>query len=262
MHAVCLERLFRSAYLTRDPEPSKTRYLATIPKGIAKQFTMARTFGLAVHDAELTWSNLLAVASRMDAEYGYASTDMEPDDPEIWAFSSATMGRPSSLGSPREGTQPIAGYPRESPSSILKSAHAGSSVPYGGSDVMRPPQGNSATSGVRACHHCDRAGHVKADCRRFNGLCLVCGSSSHLIADCPVRRVSMGESFPVGARAPVGGSGVPSSPRGGSSTRNYRGEDRSVRVTFEESPSEGQDVKSAPALNFRAPAGQGASRRS
>jgi hypothetical protein len=58
-------------------------------------------------------------------------------------------------------------------------------------ESRRSPQlvgSQEIVSESRTCYYCNRAGHVKADCRRFNGLCLVCGSPSHQISTCPQRR--------------------------------------------------------------------------
>ena len=38
------------------------------------------------------------------------------------------------------------------------------------------------------CNYCHRPGHYKSDCRVAKRLCLVCGSGSHMLWDCPHRK--------------------------------------------------------------------------
>ena len=263
MHAVKLERLFRGAYPMRDPERSKTlrkRYMATLPKGVAKQFSMARMVGLAVHDAELTWSKLLVVAGRMDAESGYLSTDQETDYPEVWAFTSPSRQPRQSqqfaiVGSTQLGgkQQVVSSRDPKLPARIRAGSwHSGRS---GGSE-----SGNGVGE-QRSCYHCGRTGHVKANCRRFNGLCLVCGAPDHMIADCPQRRRCPGGVLSGSNRVVVGKHDNVADVRGGP-VEPLPGPSSMRRVTFDASscPTEGDVTNSA--LNFRAPERKGAPRRS
>jgi len=45
------------------------------------------------------------------------------------------------------------------------------------------------------CNYCHRPGHYKGDCRVAKRLCLVCGSGSHMLWDCPHRK--FGDVAPV-----------------------------------------------------------------
>ncbi|XP_020242946.1 uncharacterized protein LOC109821168 [Asparagus officinalis] len=40
------------------------------------------------------------------------------------------------------------------------------------------------------CHYCKKPGHLMKDCRKANGLCLICGAADHQLTTCPSRRVS------------------------------------------------------------------------
>ena len=38
------------------------------------------------------------------------------------------------------------------------------------------------------CHYCEKTGHFRKDCRKRLGLCLICGSENHRVSTCPNRR--------------------------------------------------------------------------
>jgi hypothetical protein len=62
-------------------------------------------------------------------------------------------------------------------------------------DVDQVRFGGRERSLATACHFCHRVGHMKRDCRRRLGRCLVCGSNSHMVATCPRRQVDRRGSF-------------------------------------------------------------------
>ena len=48
------------------------------------------------------------------------------------------------------------------------------------------------------CNYCQKPGHTRPNCRRANGLCLVCGSRDHSIEACPHRRLGIAnQTLPV-----------------------------------------------------------------
>jgi len=51
---------------------------------------------------------------------------------------------------------------------------------------------------------CLKPGHIQRNCRKANGLCLVCGSSNHSIGGCPFKRTySTPSTFPVRVAPPA-----------------------------------------------------------
>src|SRR5678816_1142931 len=41
---------------------------------------------------------------------------------------------------------------------------------------------------VKRCYWCNKVGHFKRECRKYNGWCLGCGSNEHQTAECGSRR--------------------------------------------------------------------------
>ena len=54
------------------------------------------------------------------------------------------------------------------------------------------------------CGYCRKPGHIQRNCRKANGLCLVCGSRNHSIGDCPFKRTyPIPPTFPARAAPPA-----------------------------------------------------------
>jgi len=67
--------------------------------------------------------------------------------------------------------------------------------PYRAAKVLarppfRPAPYQMAQSGP-ICNYCQKPGHTQQNCRRANGLCLVCGSRDHSVEACPHRRMGI-----------------------------------------------------------------------
>ena len=54
------------------------------------------------------------------------------------------------------------------------------------------------TQTLPICAYCQKEGHTQQECRRANGLCLICGSGDHIIESCPYKRTGiMNRTLPV-----------------------------------------------------------------
>jgi hypothetical protein len=239
LYAAQLEKAFTLAHPSRDVENSgslRRKFMETVPRAFRKQLSTARSFSLTMHNRELTWSNILSLASRQDAEDELTETSCRGEESEVWFNSQPRNVMPSS----QNPSTPAWHSP------LLSSARNNSE--------SQSPQRVGSQEVVfesRTCHYCNRTGHVKADCRRFNGLCLVCGSPSHQISTCPQRR-----SF---------NSNVNVSPASPTLKRKVTFQPNDFDVTSAQDNAE-QGVElpesSGAALNSRAPRGRGTPRRS
>ena len=130
-----------------------------------------RNVGLALHKSDITWENIVILAGLFDRKdlinpcscsdcFGRASSSFSPTD--------AVPGKGGNNANQQSGVRHGQGE------SVLGSSHT----------TQRHRSGASA-SPVKTCIYCGRVGHVKSECRRLNRLCYGCGSSDHLIGQCP-----------------------------------------------------------------------------
>src|SRR5215469_1801673 len=68
-----------------------------------------------------------------------------------------------------------------------------SQVAEGFRSAQAPRSAGSSGRGGLRCFHCRRRGHIKEECRRLNGACLLCGSTDHWATSCPERRELRGQ---------------------------------------------------------------------
>ena len=221
LYAARLEKFFRLAYPNKCIENSSTlrrKYLQSVPIHFQNQLQSARSIALTMNDREITWSNILALTSRYDAQKHSVQQDKGPVGmsdftPEVdvygeWKQSGGPVTRyegndhfvyqashptPPQSSSYRDFVKPKCReglVPRAKSSSLGQARFTGPRS----SSVPRPPRHNlSASDSQRTrfhCTYCRKSGHEHPDCWRRLGRCLVCGSSSHLIAECPNRRMS------------------------------------------------------------------------
>ena len=59
------------------------------------------------------------------------------------------------------------------------------------------------------CNFCQKLGHSQQNCRRANGLCLVCGSRDHSIEACPHRRMGIAGQVLPALQGPNGQRSLP-----------------------------------------------------
>ena len=216
LYAARCEKAFRLAYPNRNVESSKTlrdKYKSSIPKSHQKELATARSLGLTMTGDDLTWSNILSLASRWDADRDSESAD----EIQVWNTNlplfndktdaitqsypgkcscgvytaSSQLNRRKSFNGQRPQVSTGVATNRQIPlrSRFLRSA----SLPrQGGSN--RPNGDTSLPVESRTCHYCKRKGHIRVNCRRLHGLCLVCGANDHTIKDCSKRRIFHGDS--------------------------------------------------------------------
>jgi hypothetical protein len=256
LYAAQLEKAFTLAHPSRDVENSgslRRKFMETVPRAFRKQLSTARSLSLTMHNRELTWSNILSLASRQDAEDEVTGTSCEGEESEVW-FNSQPRSTSVSYLPYTVDSQPF----NVVQSSLNLSAPAWHSgrLPSARNNFesRRSPQlvgSQEIVSESRTCYYCNRAGHVKADCRRFNGLCLVCGSPSHQISTCPQRR-------PFNYNANVTHDSPTLNRKVTFETDNF------VVPSAQNNAEQGVELteSSGPALNYRAPRGRGTPRRS
>ena len=218
LYASRVEQLFRIAYPSKPVESSKTlrnKYFDTVPEEFRTHLESCRLYSYTIAEKELTWTNILVLASRYDMQHTPKKI-VEPDN-SVWlgvssqeekiphAYSSVTpyveepvnyiwqaASRPGSRGAvpvtlsrPTTRSHPIC--PRES-----GTLHSDSKADIGIIEVGARggflQERVEYPSNSSACNFCGRAGHFSDICRRRLGTCLICGDGTHQIANCPQRR--------------------------------------------------------------------------
>ena len=201
LYAARLEKLFRLAYPRRGIENSKTlrqKYFDTVPKSFQKHLKTARSIALTMGHLEMTWSNVLALASRQDAEEElclYSGGSPKPKMDQSAAVGLSDTKKPRSGSSEycdKEWTACCHSTSLSGPgvSRFHRALPTGTSGPfYTDCNSSFVPKPNSPRqTEQRTCSYCKRVGHLRKDCRRFMSLCLMCGAPDHQIRDCPQRR--------------------------------------------------------------------------
>ena len=194
LYAARLERAFRLAYPSRNVEKSKTlrhKFMLTVPKTFRKHLATAQSIR-KMNGQELTWSNVLSLASEQDAQRGLSDTVEEPEEIEVLSCApprrSVSLGRTGAPSDTRDAPRPFQFSPTAQdfqPSGNRNTGAARRSA----SAHPAGRQWRGSFFETRTCNYCKLVGHVKANCRRLNQLCLACGSADHRIATCPHRRV-------------------------------------------------------------------------
>lgn len=201
LYGARLEKLFRVAYPHRRIGSSTTlkrKFLSSVPKGFRKQMRTAQSICKTMNKVELTWENILSLASRHDADHDASDTAPEserdktwvnschslPQQPNSWEISEVNLSRPTfrSLDPRNQALTGKSGKEQRSPTFYNRRA----TDDY--ADYNHPESVRRSEQAVKTCNHCQKIGHLVKDCRRRLGLCLVCGSSDHYIASCPNRR--------------------------------------------------------------------------
>ena len=67
----------------------------------------------------------------------------------------------------------------------------GRGVPFRAAKIQRQPfrpAPYQTAQPITVCSYCEKPGHSRQNCRRANGLCLICGSRGHAVETCPHNR--------------------------------------------------------------------------
>jgi len=193
LYAARLEKSFRLAYPRRSVQKSKTlrdKYLHTVPRSFHKQLSTMRNVERTIHNREMSWSTILTLASSWDSENKENCVYSLPvEQPSVW------LGARPNVTDAVVQCDSVSSRPRVFYSRSQDVRHRSRSV---NRYVGEPAQSRGVSSRQRStsnfqrkdiiCHHCQRPGHIKRECRRFLGSCLVCGSTDHRISECPKRR--------------------------------------------------------------------------
>lgn len=227
LYAARLEKSFRLAYPHRTVDASRTlrqKYFDTVPATFRKQLQTARSLSMSMNQRELSWETILTLASQQDASGEQFSCAEEPED-QVWMnYSSNYHAQPRNDWRPvtsydlRESYEtpqltnrsrfdvwqssskhvPQTGQSKQSQNMGVGRANSGPhAAPRLSFSASRPssnprmggnPDPRQEFTPSKKCFHCNRAGHIKSQCRRFLNQCLICGSPDHRISGCPRRR--------------------------------------------------------------------------
>ena len=219
LYAARLEKLFVLAYPSKNVNVSKTlqrKFLDTVPRGFKKHVFAIKSF-MKMQKREIDWSNILPLTSNYDAEHATtdSSGDSETEITEVWASTAATVANPpldSSSGGVLISQHSL--HPKVAPTP---------SVPWSmpSQPWVKTQTNDRKVFESRTCHFCNKKGHIKRECRRFNKQCLACGSDNHIVSEC----VQGYRNQPVG--------------RGRRNVRSQGREERNRHVTFETPDSSG-----------------------
>lgn len=198
LYAARLERLFRLAHPKRLAENSKVlreKFISTVPSQFRQQIEGAIGIAKMMTGETLSWSRIVTLVTHMDVK-PVRESDPDNDHSMVWFGRSES---PQTSDAAR-------------PDMKLNVKDAVSQCSFSGLDHVRFPhsRGNIRSSNNSYsrdfnsrrhdskpmnssfldeedsyCTYCQRVGHVIRNCRRRLGLCLVCGSDQHRVANCP-----------------------------------------------------------------------------
>ena len=133
----------------------------------------------AGENKDISWSSVLSLASCYDAEniVLQENDNSRIDEPVVYAIQNTFQQT-----DPSTHSQYDAMVSRET-------FNQNGNVPRG-EFVQANRESSTSQQDKRKCYFCGRTGHIKADCRRFKGLCLICGDPNHQIARCPSRQIN------------------------------------------------------------------------
>lgn len=202
LYAARLEKAFRLAYPMRGIEKSKAlrqKYFDTVPRSFQRQLKTARSIALTMGSSDMTWSNILALASRQDAEEELSAGSGESKEkPMNWSAAvGLSKSRESKTGQSeyQDGEWTACCHSASLTGSGMSKPHptpAGNSHSYypthESSYLNEPAPSYQIQNEQRTCSYCHCVGHLRGDCRRFLNLCLLCGSPDHRISGCTRRR--------------------------------------------------------------------------
>ena len=187
LYAARLENLYRRAFPQGRVESSRTlldKFLKSVPRKYKKQIKSALSQAQAFNSRSLGWSQVVKLVGGL--EEALASEKSSDEEPSSWSVMRSSV-RQASVGQREAATQynpggedlqPSNSCPRELSQSAERREPIFQSVGFGERERQL----------ATVCHFCRKLGHFQRDCRRKNGLCLVCGSGDHQVASCPQRQ--------------------------------------------------------------------------
>ena len=209
LYAPRLENLYRQAYPRKNFETSVTlreKFLATIPRKFRRQVKSAMGLSKTLGRVRMTWTQIVTFVGGF--EEALTTDESEAEGSSLaWTVSCQPRGRRTAVltdactqsvgnncGEVDRGDEdyqyqraleyrPSARGGASSGARSLTSVFMGDFLP-----------GDVAQAALRKCSYCNRLGHVRGECRRLLGLCLVCGSEHHRVASCPNRKTMRGRS--------------------------------------------------------------------
>jgi hypothetical protein len=229
LYAARLENLFRLAYPKKQVDNSQTlqeKFLSSIPRRFRKQIKSSISLAKVVEGTKLKWTQIVKLVGGL--EEAFTTDDSADDVQSSWSVMqsgvrSLYLTKTDAATQCQAGTSGIVSFSgSRGRSSSVPSLRSQRSPFYGRSVNFDERERSLAVT----CHHCNKLGHVRRDCRRRLGLCLVCGSPDHRVARCPCRQFA-GQGYPEN-RAERGRSMSP----GMMNDRSAR-ESRNQRVRFE-----------------------------
>ena len=189
LYAARLERAFVLAFPSKQPSTSSTlqrKFLETVPRNFRRQVTSTSTT-LKLQNLKLDWNCILALASAHDAERAETgiSVDSEAEVAEVWATTSASYAKEFEPRG-RSVSPVVSHFSAGSFDFCGRSGDSQTDRPRSRS-VQALERHQPSVFDARSCYYCKRKGHVKSECWRRSGRCLVCGSVSHRVAQCDKR---------------------------------------------------------------------------
>ena len=137
----------------------------------------------------MKWSQIVALVGAYE---GAVTTDDSSDGEKLsaWTVARANSPKPFSYISGRsyspEGRLPVSAIAKNSGFRAAGQRSQPMQYSQGASgQFFRPSEQDRSLASQ--CHYCGNLGHIKSNCRRFLGQCLLCGSAEHYLRACPHR---------------------------------------------------------------------------
>ena len=182
-----LRNLFQLAYPRRNPEKSsalRDRFLATIPRSYRHQVQSALNLARVSGQGRLRWKQIERLVATMEED---GETDYLTEGPCLQSAAEVfpqiqPVRRPG-----REGTRRVFTsrnyHPGRTPQMSLVAPNSqtlcqSGTTPASPCHLVRDPPGTAR------CSWCNLPGHTRERCRRYNNLCLACGSQNHFLTAC------------------------------------------------------------------------------
>lgn len=174
--------LFQLAYPKKRVQTSTTlrdKFLNSIPRTYKKQIQNAQNITHMTGRSKLKWSQIESLVTNIDEEL---TTEVPTDVPLAAETYRSSVPTRNHTDPGRVATRTYTNQNRRrgsTPSPTSGSLQHEHSPPGGRS---HPPISSQPPP---RCSWCNYIGHVRQTCRRYNNLCLACGSRKHSVGSCP-----------------------------------------------------------------------------